>query len=163
MKNIYFIRHGKAGQDFPAGGDFARTLTGRGRLDAMRLGEILHQHNLLPDALLASPAARAKETAERIAENVKFKKKHIHWIPKLYLADANTILHVVREQDDAAKCIFLIGHNPGITDIANLLLENASIEPLGTCGIAGVLFRAKSWHELQENSCHLIFFDTPKN
>ncbi|MFM7854987.1 MAG: SixA phosphatase family protein, partial [Flammeovirgaceae bacterium] len=62
MKKLYIIRHAKSSWDEPDLADFERPLSDRGKRDAPRMAKRLKEKRLTPDAVLTSPARRAKNT-----------------------------------------------------------------------------------------------------
>ena len=97
--------------------DYERTLTDRGRADARRIAAALAARNMLPEALVHSGAARAKETAEIFAgewpRRVKLEEE-----PGLYDATRSLLFARTRELSNARKRIGLVGHNPGLGELA---------------------------------------------
>ena len=72
MKTILLMRHAKAEPGVPGQKDFDRPLAERGNEDALRMGRALAKTGEVPDAIVSSPAARAKQTAEGAARTMKF-------------------------------------------------------------------------------------------
>ena len=71
MKTILLMRHAKAEPGVPGQKDFDRPLAERGDEDALRMGRALAKMGEVPDAIVSSPAARAKQTAEAAARAIR--------------------------------------------------------------------------------------------
>ena len=124
MKTIYIIRHAKSSWDDPDLSDFQRPLNERGKRDAPRMGKRLKEKDLHPDVVLSSPARRALSTAKRICKEIGFEKANIRTDRRLYHADEEAILAVLREIRDKHDLAFIFGHNPGLTDFVNLIARD---------------------------------------
>lgn len=162
MKTLVIIRHAKSSWDNPTLPDFERPLNKRGLRDAPRMARRLKEKEINPDLLLSSPAKRALATCQYFSETIQCPPSSIKTNAELYHASEETILKVVKSQQDKVDVIFLFGHNPGLTDFLNKI-SNEYIKNIPTCGIAGVTFDAKHWKEINWGSGKLILFDFPKN
>lgn len=145
MKTVYLHRHGKAVKEF-TGSDFARDLKPSGLADADRLGRYLRQRGFLADLLLTSPANRALQTAQLLAGQTH---ESVLTDPRLYGADAGTLLDILRGQPDTADTVRLVGHNPGLEDLGALLcgLRPGGIH-LVTCGVLCIRIDTDRWASL---------------
>jgi phosphohistidine phosphatase len=159
MKILTLIRHAKSSWDDAILDDFERPLNKRGKRDAPFMGEKLKAMGMMPDQFLSSPAKRANATAEKIAKKIGYPQNAIILKPSLYLASTFNFFEVVRAIDNNFNKIFLVGHNPGITDFANML-TNSFIDNVPTTGIVAVKFDVKKWSEITTGK--LLFFEYPK-
>jgi phosphohistidine phosphatase len=147
MKTLVILRHAKAQPDAPRG-DHARTLTARGERDAAAAGRIVAELVGVPDAIVTSDAARARQTAEIAAGVIGFEAP-LTIEPSIYDADVDDLLAVVRALSDTAARVVIVGHNPGFADLAAALAEpRAVVGHLRTAGIAHLEFAAASWREI---------------
>lgn len=162
MKQLIVIRHAKSSWDDPSLDDFDRPLNARGKRDAPEMGRRLKAAGVMPDRMVASPAKRAYATAKKIAKELGYKKAAIQTQQRLYHAEAEEILAVVRELDDNDEIVFVFGHNPGLTDFVNMVGNGVDIENIPTCGVVVFKCNVKSWIELQPGACELLNFDFPK-
>jgi phosphohistidine phosphatase len=121
MDRLILLRHGKAEADAPTGQDFDRALTSRGRSDVALVARELAQAGQAPDLALVSPAARAKETWEQAAPF--FPQAQVQWEPGLYHIDPQGILDMAFAQ--AARVVMVVGHNPGLGELAAFLARQA--------------------------------------
>ena len=164
MKTLYVVRHAKSSWDDTDLADIDRPLNDRGKRDAPRMGKRLKEKDIHPELLLSSPARRAFSTAKRIGEVLNYKKDHIRTEKELYHASEREIFEVVRALPDKLNTVMIFGHNPGLTDFVNQLLETKRfIENIPTCGIVAFSFSGKSWVDVSKENAQLLFFDYPKS
>ena len=161
MKTLYLIRHAKSSWSDPLLKDYDRPLNKRGKKDAPLMGKHINKLNVSPDHIITSPAKRARTTAKLIAEKIDFPKNEIEEIRDIYHADVEDLKNVVKAIDDSNDVVFLVGHNPGLTDFANYL-TSARIDNIPTCGIYCVEFDIDSWEEINKESGEFKLFDYPK-
>ena len=164
MKTLYVIRHAKSSWDDDSLGDFERPLNDRGKRDAPEMASRLKDRGVRPQLLLSSPAKRALSTAKRIAKALDYPKDDIKTDRRLYHADRDMIYSVLRELKSKHELIFLFGHNPGLTDFVNSMMnERTFIDNVPTCGVVAFAIELDSWKDLAPKSGKMIFFDYPKN
>lgn len=161
MKNLVIIRHAKSSRDDPALSDFKRPLSKRGLHDAPVMGKFLRKNIAAPDLIISSPALRALSTAKLIAKEIRFPEKAIVTLPELYNAESTILREAVEEIDPAINLLLLVGHNPGVSDFANLVAD-CDVPDLPTCGIVSLAFNLKSWADIRPNTGSLLFFHHPK-
>jgi phosphohistidine phosphatase len=163
MKTLYIIRHAKSSWANADQSDFERGLNDRGKKDAPRMGKRLKEKDVHPDLLLTSPAKRAFSTAKRIAKVLDYPKKKIKTDRELYHAGEDTILSVIQSLNDTHNTVLLFGHNPGLTDFVNTLIdEEANIDNIPTCGIVAFALQIDSWKDVSWGRGKMLFFDYPK-
>ena len=161
MKTLYVIRHAKSSWDDPTLSDFERPLNKRGKKDAPEMGKRLEGRNVTPDLLLSSPAERALTTCKTIAEKIQYPLSKIKTNKNLYHAEDADILRIIQGLDNKYTCVWIFGHNPGLTDFVNLLAD-AGIDNIPTCGIVGISLAIGAWDEAGKKNGTVIFFDYPK-
>ena len=161
MKTLILARHAKSSWNHPELSDHDRPLNKRGRQDAPRMGVHLAAHYPAPQRIVSSSAARARTTAEVLAQAFGRPRQDIQVLPTLYLADVATLLAVARDLPDALHTVMLVGHNPGMTDCLNRLAA-AGIDNLPTCGVARIGFDLDHWADLQPAQGRLLSLDVPK-
>ncbi|HCW07601.1 MAG TPA: phosphohistidine phosphatase [Cytophagales bacterium] len=165
MKKLYLVRHAKSSWDSPDMDDFNRPLNNRGEKDAPHMAKILKRRGVVPDRMISSPAVRALKTCKEFAKVLHFEKHKIGTIEKLYHASADTWLKVLQLLDehpgDDEDVALVFGHNPGITEFANQLL-NVSIDNIPTCGIVSATLDIDEWKKISYGCGKLDAFDYPK-
>lgn len=164
MKTLYIIRHAKSSWDASNVDDVERPLNERGKSDAPRMGKRLKEKDIHPDLMVSSPAKRALSTAKKIAKILKYPKESIKTDRRLYHADEETILSVVRELKEKYNIVILLGHNPGLTDFVNTLMNGEfDIDNVPTCGVVAFQFDVDAWSAITWGKGRMLFFDYPKN
>ena len=170
LKTLYLFRHGKSSWDDPALADFARPLTGRGRRAARLMGEHMARSRWLPGLVLCSSAVRARQTLEFALRAWSNPKPDVRFQRNLYMADADTLLQQARRLDDSASSAMLVGHDPGMRDLALLLAgkaEDIYLERLArkfpTAALAVFTFPFRRWDKIAAGSGELIAFVRPKD
>ena len=163
MKYLYLVRHAKSSWDFPELADFDRPLNKRGKSNAPEMGIRLAARNLELDAIVSSPANRALTTAKLLAEELDFPQEKITEDDGAYHAAGSGLVELIRAFTDNFKCIMLVGHNPGFTDLANYLKEpDYYIGNVPTCGVVAIEFAVNHWIDVSKHSGRMLFFDYPK-
>ena len=152
----------RASRDDPDLPDRARPLNKRGTRDAAAMARRVAQRPNRPARIVTSPALRARRTAEALAAAVELEPESLVVDERIYDATAEELLAVIRALDPRVERVMLVGHHPGMTDIANLL-ANADIDKIPTCGIAEVRFDAGAWSDAGEGTATLIALDSPKD
>ena len=145
MKTLLLARHALSDPGEGGMADHERPLTARGRLDASEMGRRLLARSLRPDAMVSSPAARARATAELIAAEVGFEPDAIRTVAALYNASSHALLDEVVRLDDALGCAMVVAHNPGLAELAHRF--DPAITHLVPGAVAGFRFTAESWGE----------------
>ncbi len=166
MKRLYLLRHAKSSWDDPALADYDRPLAPRGRHAARVMAEHLRRNGISPALVVCSPSRRTRQTLKRIAsglpESADFQIKS-----ELYAASAADLLEVLHEVPDEVGSVMLIGHNPGIQDLAlSLARGGPEVAPVRskfpTAALATLELRG-SWRELAAGTAELISFVKPKD
>lgn len=162
MKTLLIIRHAKSSWDIAALNDFDRTLNERGKKDAPIMAQRLLNRKINIDAFVASPAKRAKKTAELFCTVYNKNKKDIILISALYHATPQIFFEVISQLNDDFKSVAIFSHNTGITEFANELVENVLIDNIPTCGIFAIQINIADWKDFIKAKKELLFFDYPK-
>jgi phosphohistidine phosphatase len=162
-KTLLIIRHAKSSWDIDTLSDFDRSLNDRGKRDAPMMAQRIKDRNILIDAFVASPAKRAKKTAEYFIETYGRNKEDIIFISQLYHAGIDVFFEVAQTLDDQFNTVAIFSHNPGITDFVNLLIKNIRLDNMPTCGIFAIKINDNSWKNFSNTAKEFLFFDYPKN
>jgi len=164
VKTLILIRHAKSSWGDPGSRDRDRPLNHRGRNDATKMGERLAARlasdGLNLDAFLCSPACRAMQTATLLTQALAFPESSIDWRAALYLASPDTILGAIRTAPDTAATLALLAHNPGVTELAEILTGRA-FGNVPTCGIITLQWPIRHWVNVGHGAT-LLGFDYPK-
>ena len=124
---LMLLRHAKTEKAEPGMRDHVRRLTERGRHDAPVIGAYMARHKLIPDRVLVSTSERTRETWEHLAPALSARPRVIYE-ERLYNAGADAILALVQKTETAVKSLLVIGHNPGLHDLARLLIATGDVE-----------------------------------
>ena len=161
LKKLFIIRHAKSDQSF-FGNDFELPLNERGKTDGPVMAKRLLEKKIKIDALVSSPAVRAKKTAELFAERLKLPKEEIILISALYHAAPEAFYEVIAAFPDNLHSVAIFSHNPGITYFVNSLQTKAQIDNMPTCAIFAASADITKWSEFLKSKKEFLFFDYPK-
>jgi phosphohistidine phosphatase len=120
MRRLMLLRHAKTERPAPGQRDRDRALTKRGRIDAPAVGAYMAHHGLTPDVALVSPAKRAQETWELMAEAFAKPPRLVNE-DRIYNASAEALIAVIGEMR-GAHSLLVVGHNPSLHDVATQLV-----------------------------------------
>lgn len=159
MKKLFIIRHAKSSWDDTSLDDYSRPLNERGLKNAPFMGKLLKEKNVRPDIIIASPATRAMQTAQIIADELDFKKA-ITPNPYIYDAYVTTLQEAVSYIYDDNDIAFVVGHNPGVSALAYMYCGMK--ENLPTCAIVEIDFNCDSWMDVSKENARLVSYEYPK-
>ena len=162
MLRLTLIRHAKTEPAHAGQEDWDRTLEARGQRDAPEMGKRLKDRHFKPDKILSSPAVRALTTATIIVRELGISPSKVVQDERLYLASAKDLLKVVHELGGTAQHLMIFGHNPGITEFADQLSRERSIDNMPTCAMYTVQFNISDWCELEWSTGEEAEFDYPR-
>ncbi|PZU11605.1 histidine phosphatase family protein [Sphingomonas sp.] len=168
MKKLTLLRHAKAGDDGLAARDIDRRLNPKGRRAARAIGRHLRETQTRFDRVVASPATRVAETVEEVATGYG-RGLDPAWDRRIYLASAQELMDLIREQPSRAERMLLVGHNPGLEDLVLELVrhddgkrgEVAVKYPTGT--LAEIDLPIDDWAELAPATGQLARFVRPRD
>lgn len=154
---LIVMRHGKAGE-LPGGPDFERALRPRGQRDSEAAGHWLASQGLRPDAVICSAARRTRQTWQSVAAGLSCEAP-VTVDRRLYQADAEDLIEIVRQTDQAAGTLLYVGHNPAAAGLVAML--TGSEPPFPTAATA-VLAVAADWAGLAPGEGELLAMWTPR-
>lgn len=161
-RRLVMIRHAKSSWANPLQSDFERPLNERGEHDAPMMGERLKKLNVIPDLIIASPAKRAKQTAKKVAKAIGYNEEKIQWVEKLYHCIPQVFEEVLYEVKDDVQTVFIVAHNPGITEFVNELSGEFTIDHMPTCGMVGAEVELEHWEMFPGTKKKVFLFEYPK-
>jgi phosphohistidine phosphatase len=164
MKRLYLLRHAKSSWDDPALADHDRPLAPRGRRAAKVIAKHLGRKGISPELVLCSSSRRTRQTLKRLAPGLG-KNADVRIEPELYAAPARDLLDVLQKVPDEVESVLLIGHNPGIQDLALSLAGAGSEIPrlrskFPTAALATLELNG-TWRELAPGSAELVSLVKP--
>lgn len=178
MRQLLLLRHAKSSWDDSGQADHARPLNARGRQAARAMAAAMRRLHLAPELVLVSTAARTLETLHALEP---FEDSTlVDPLDSLYLAPAPKMIEAVQAVPETVRSVLLIGHNPGMQDLAMLLAGSAALaqasdseqggntglrrlaERYPTCGLAEFTV-AGPWWNLGAGGARLLRFLTPSD
>lgn len=126
MNRLILFRHGKAEHNAPSGEDFDRRLTPRGERESRAMAEILADMGFMPDVAMVSSSARTRGTWEAAAP--VFPNARVVVEDELYHAESGAVRRLVEKAGRTAGTVMVVGHNPGLQELAVELLREGACE-----------------------------------
>ena len=169
MKTLTLLRHAKSDWHSGVASDFERPLNSRGHKAARTIGRALKDQGIRFDVVIASPAARVVETIDGIAEGYG-QELRPRFDERVYLGSVATLLSLIREADDEAERLLLVGHNPGLENLAMQLTrvdadgqrrELAAKFPTAT--LAEIALPIAHWRDVAPGAGELARFIRPRD
>ncbi len=145
MKRLTLMRHADARWNDPAISDLERPLNRRGTAAAQAMARRLLNLELIPDLLLASPARRTQQTADIVARELSLPARLVLREEALYLASAPDMLKLVLGTGPRVAHLLVIAHNPGVSELVQLLIPQRSSAGLATAALCSIAFDAAHW------------------
>lgn len=162
MKTLHLLRHAKSAWDKPDLPDRERGLNKRGRRDAPRMGRALAQR-LAPMPVHASPAQRAQLTLRGLVDGWPALGEIAHHTEEsLYTFDVNELMNWIARQPPAQSALFIVSHNPALTDLVNELAPDAGLDNLPTAGYAQLTLDIDHWRDLVQGCATLVYTLFPR-
>jgi phosphohistidine phosphatase len=174
MRQLLLLRHAKSSWDDPGLSDHARPLNARGRRNAVAMAQAIRDLGLAPDVVLVSSARRTLQTLEALRPLEA--GTLVEPMDRLYLADWRTLLGLIQDAPETARSLLLIGHNPGLHELALTLMGGetaaaretsaASSRRLAEGYPTGALAEfaiASPWRNLQPGGARLVRFLAPRD
>lgn len=161
-RTLYLIRHAQAEDGSPFQRDHDRELVPPGIMAVARLGRYLHEQGITADRLLSSTAARAKDTAKVVAEQLGISPDTIILDANLYDGGTRAYLAAVNTLPAEFTSVMLFGHNPDISYFTEFLTHER-IGELDKGAVAAVRFDGLSWAEVSGRTGTLAFYVSPRD
>ena len=169
MKRLTVLRHAKSSRDEPGTADFDRPLNPHGWKSARRMGRELRDRGIRFDLCVASPAARVRETLDGLAEGYGQFGFAIAFEGRIYMAEAATLLGLVRALPEHVESPLLVGHNPGLERLIAMLtrdddkgLRERIAGKFPTAALASIDLPARNWAEVERSSGTVAELILPK-
>lgn len=173
MKRLILLRHAKSSWTDSSLDDHARPLSPRGVRAAPAMARWLADEGWVPDRVLSSDATRTRQTWDLVSETWAARSiplPEVGFRPGLYLASPRRILGVLAQEGGDATTVLVVGHNPGLHDLARTLMVPGSaksqerLDRKFPTGAAAILeFSADRWNHLAVSEGRLVAFMRPKD
>ncbi|MGD9841820.1 MAG: histidine phosphatase family protein [Steroidobacteraceae bacterium] len=160
MMRLTLVRHAQADNPLPDQQDWDRPLTRRGLLDGTEMARRAKELRATPPLILSSPAVRTRQTAELFAKALN--KSQLQLIEDLYLASAKQLLISLQQQADSTTHLMVVGHNPGISELADKLSDQRRIDGMPTASVVTMEFSITTWQDLRPATGLNVEFDYPQ-
>jgi phosphohistidine phosphatase len=159
VKTVLLLRHGKSDWS-TAVGDRERPLAKRGRKAARAIGEFLTRAGEAPDAIVASPARRAADTATLAAAAGGWQSP-LRTSELLYGAEAFSLLAVARTEADDVHRLMVVGHEPALSEAVALFVGGGNFH-LPTAAVAGIVLEVERWADVEPGRGELAYLVRPR-
>ncbi|WP_428682838.1 SixA phosphatase family protein [Sphingopyxis sp.] len=170
MKTLTILRHAKSGWDVQVERDFDRPINARGRRGAELVGQYVKRQAMPVDRIVASPAVRVTETLDLFQPAANLDMIEPVWDRRIYLASAATLIDVLRDTGKDAENLLIAGHNPGLEDLALMLVPEAGgelrervEEKLPTSALVRLELDITDWQALDVNMARIVDFIRPRD
>lgn len=154
MKKLILVRHAKAEKDSASLKDFDRDLNRKGVIQANVSAYFMKFHQYKPDLVLCSGAIRTRKTLKILQQPLFISNDHIVFKDQLYLAEKEKILDEIISTPENIKCLMLVGHNFGISDLLNELIGDE--RTMSTADVAVLELNIHSWKETIAGIANLV-------
>lgn len=169
MRQLFLLRHGKSSWDDPALDDFDRPLNNRGRNNIRAMADFLRAQAIRPALVLCSAARRTQQTYDILARRLEGIPVSIE--PELYEAARHDLTGRLRALDDHLDSVLLVGHNPGLENLAKWLSADqgdadavaALTDKFPTGALAVLETPLARWAALDNGTCRLARFTRPSD
>lgn len=162
MKSLYLLRHAKSAWDQPHLSDRERPLNKRGKRAAPAMGAALAQR-MAPMCIHVSPARRAQLTLQGLCAGWPQLEGLAHITEEnLYSFAAADLFDWIQARGDSSSALFIISHNPALTDLVNDLLGYRRLDNLPTAGFVELALRIDRWRDLLHGCALMEYSLFPK-
>jgi phosphohistidine phosphatase len=160
------LRHGKSSWSDETLADVDRPLAPRGERAAKRIGKYMRRQQIRPALVLCSPSLRTRQTLEAI-EGSLGTDSTVKVVPELYAASEQELLGALRTVPDSVNSVLVIGHNPGLQQLAVALASRGGDVPrleekFPTGALATLVARSGSWSALKPGDAELVDYVVPR-
>lgn len=137
-RQLLLLRHAKSDWAASSQSDHERPLSARGRRSAAELATTFARRDLTPELVICSSATRTVETYQALRTAIP--SASVEFAPEVYLASAEELLLRLNGIGSEVRSVLLIGHNPGISELASLLdpLPSAESDDLPTAALVNL-------------------------
>jgi phosphohistidine phosphatase len=167
MRRLMLLRHAKSDRSVAGMRDHDRPLNARGREAAPGIGAYMATHALVPDLVICSTAARARETWDLVAAALGQSPK-VRYDERIYQNDPGVLLEIVRTIA-GGNTVLLVGHNPSFQMFSELVVASGHgdarqrlREKFPTAGLAVIDFAIEAWDRVHPHSGRLDRMITPR-
>ena len=159
-RRLVIVRHAQAANQPPGGGpDRLRPLTDRGEADARAAARRLAHSGIVVQHIVCSPATRTDRTARIMAEALRYDVADLEHAAAAYSASLGDLLDVIAGTAPDVHTLMLVGHNPALSDLADLLVAGDTVPGLPTCAVVAVDLPIEDWSRVGRDRGTLLYRD----
>lgn len=167
MRTVFLLRHAKSSWSDPTLPDIDRPLAPRGERAATKIAGYVRRKRIRPARVLCSPSVRTRLTLEAIESSLG-KSCTVEFVPALYAASSLELLRQLQALPEAVDSAMLIGHNPGLQELALALVSRGAdlprlVERLPTGALATLVADCESWTALKPGGAELVDYVVPRD
>ena len=151
MKTLLILRHAKAVSKDPTLPDHDRPLDKLGEDDALFMGKLMKDKDVIPSLIISSTANRAKATAELVAKGCGY-QGDIVLNPSLYEAKPKDYLAILDTLSDKYSTVLIVGHNPTVENTVHMLTNSSDVIVILSCALAHLSIPIEKWSDFNSNS-----------
>jgi phosphohistidine phosphatase len=145
---LLLLRHAEAEAAHHGQADIDRPLSDQGRAEAIDAAGCMAAAQLRIDTVLASPALRTRETAIIVAAELDIADE-LRFEPALYLGEPAALLPPLQRCPDSAQTVLVVGHNPGLSELAQQFMGGKQRIEMRTAGLCRIDFEHLAWHQVR--------------
>ena len=160
MKTLFLLRHAKSSWKDSSLADIDRPLNARGLRAAELLGDYVKKQKLSFDLVLSSPALRTRETIEIVLKTANL-QTDLRYDQRIYEASPAALIDVITQIEEGQRTVVLVGHNPGIERLIEIL--TSAIVQVSTGTFARIDLKVSQWSKVLESSGQLEWVVKPKD
>jgi phosphohistidine phosphatase len=157
--DIFILRHGKAEDAGPGGSDADRRLTKKGQDEITAVAQWISRQGLVLDLIAASPLARARETAEIVANALNARERLVIWKTLGPGGNPDTVHRQISRHPDV-RAILLVGHEPLLSSLISRIITGD--ENAGIVMTKGALAKIQNYSWYERPSGELVWLLTAK-
>ena len=165
-RTVILLRHGKSSWSDSTLADIDRPLAPRGERASRKLAKYIRRKKIQPALVLCSPSLRTRQTLEAVESSLG-KRCAVEVVPELYAASEQELLERLQALPESARSVMLIGHNPGLHNLALVLASRGADLPqlekkFPTGALATLVVRSESWAALSPGEAELVEYLLPR-
>jgi phosphohistidine phosphatase len=165
-RTVILLRHGKSSWSDSTLADIDRPLAPRGKHASRKLAKYMRRKRIQPELVLCSPSLRTRQTLEAVEASLG-KRCVVEVVPQLYAASEQELLERLQALPESVSSVMLIGHNPGLQDLALVLASRGAYLPqleekFPTGALATLVVHNTSWGAIGPGVAELVDYVVPR-
>ena len=166
MRTVILLRHGKSSWSDSTVADIDRPLAPRGERASRSIAKYIRRKRIRPALVLCSPSLRTRQTLDAIEPSLG-KRCAVEVVPQLYAASEQELLERLQALPESVSSVMLIGHNPGLQNLALVLASRGADLPqleekFPTGVLATLVVHSQRWAALRPGDAELVDYVVPR-